>query len=241
MSAKPAKAERARPAGASESSAPLGEAAYRRLRDAIDSGVFRPGDRMRETELSTWLGMSRTPTREAMQRLEARGLLTHAPHRGMVVATLDHQMIAELYTTRETLEAAAAGLAARHASEAEIDALEDLLDQQRQMSANVDWLAKHNRRFHQTLYRAAHNRYLLAALDTLRDSMALLGTSTLQAPGRSDSALEEHAAIVTGIREHDPERAEAAARQHIRAAHRLRLRQHFERLDEAEASASTED
>src|SRR3546814_15481594 len=73
------------------------------------------------------LRMSRTPVREALRRLEADGLLTFAPYRGMVIAELDHQAVMELYQMREVLEGTAAGLAARHASEAEIAVLRDIL------------------------------------------------------------------------------------------------------------------
>src|SRR5690606_34970939 len=85
-------------------------------------------------------------------------------------------------------------------------------------------LAQHNRQFHGALYRAAHNRYLLKTLNVLRDAMALLGSTTLSLTGRSDTARDEHAAIVHAVEARDVEAAESSARAHIRAAQRARIR-----------------
>ena len=93
----------------------LGEYAYERLRTHIREGALPPGTRVREAEVAGQLGISRTPVREALRRLEADGFLTFEPHRGMVVVQLDHQSVMELYAMREALEGTAAGLAAQHA------------------------------------------------------------------------------------------------------------------------------
>ena len=168
--------------------------------------------------------MSRTPVREALRRLEADGLLTFAPYRGMVISELDHQAVMELYQMREVLEGTAAGLAARHASEAEIGILQDLVAADKGSAADPKEVSTHNRQFHGAVYRAAHNRYLLKTLNVLGDAMALLGMTTMSLTGRSDTAREEHAAIVAAISAHDPATAESAARKHIREAQRARLR-----------------
>src|ERR1700722_13582207 len=104
-----------------ESQASLAELAYKRLYKAIEDKVFQPGMRLVEREVAERLNISRTPVREALRRLEADGLVHIAPPRGIVISHLDHQMISELYVTREALEGTAAALAARAASEAEID------------------------------------------------------------------------------------------------------------------------
>lgn len=201
-----------------------GEIAYARLKESIQAGELKPGQRIREIEMADRLKMSRTPVREALRRLEADGLLTFAPYRGMVIAELDHQAVMELYQMREVLEGTAAGLAARHASEAEITVLRDIMASDPGDDAEPHRHAQHNRQFHGALYRAAHNRYLLKTLNVLRDAMALLGSTTLSLTGRSDTAREEHAAIVQAIEAHDVQAAETAARAHIRAAQRARIR-----------------
>lgn len=204
-----------------------GEWTYHRLREAIQAGELKPGERIREIEMAKRLEVSRTPVREALRRLEADGLLTFVPYRGMVIAELDHQAVMELYQMREVLEGTAAGLAARHASEAEITLLRDLIAAD-PGDGDPRALASHNRQFHGSLYRAAHNRYLLKTLNVLSDAMALLGMTTLSLTGRSDTARQEHQEILDAIEARDQPRAEAAARHHIREAQRARLRLMFD-------------
>jgi DNA-binding GntR family transcriptional regulator len=200
-----------------------GDEIYRRLLDAIQSGALSPGTPLRELKLAETLGTSRTPVREALARLEGDSLVVRHPSRGTMIAELDHTMVEELYVMREVLEGTAAALAARRASDGEIVALRQIADRDRQADRDPERLAKNNKLFHQALYRSAHNRYLLKSLSVLRDAMALLGQTTLSLTGRSDTAIEEHVALVTAIERHDPVAAEAEARAHIRAAYRSRL------------------
>lgn len=208
-----------------------GEEAYQKLQEAIQSGALKPGTRLRENELAEWLGSSRTPVREALNRLQTEGLIVQEPRRGMIIAELDHNMVAELYVMREVLEGTAARLAARHASDVEIAMLREIADRDKTLNDDPVKLAKNNRLFHETLYRAAHNRYLLKTLSMLRESMALLGQTTLTVPGRSMTAFEEHDAVVSAIERHDAAAAEDACRSHIRAAYRARMKLMFESLD----------
>jgi DNA-binding GntR family transcriptional regulator len=208
-----------------------GEQAYQKLQAAIQSGALKPGTRLRESELAEWLSSSRTPVREALNRLQTEGMVVQEPRRGMIVAELDHNMVAELYVMREVLEGTAARLAARHASDVEISMLREIADRDKSANGDPVKLAKNNRLFHETLYRAAHNRYLLKTLSMLRESMALLGQTTLSIPGRSAIAFDEHDAVVAAIERHDAAAAEEACRAHIRAAYRARMKLMFEALD----------
>lgn len=210
---------------------PLSERAYRSLLDAIQHGSLKPGERMREVELANSLGISRTPVREALGRLINEGLLVNDPVKGMIIAELDHSEVNELYAMREVLEGTAARFAAQHASEAEISILFELVERDRGVALDQPTnLVANNRLFHDTLYRAAHNRYLVKTLNTLRETMALLGQTTLVTLGRSDKAIDEHLAIVNAIKSRDGAAAELAAREHIRAAHRTRLKLMFDPL-----------
>lgn len=204
---------------------PLGGSAYERIRAAIRDGHLTPGSRITEGELAKWLGVSRTPIREAILRLEQDGLLTYAPRQGLMVAALDYQAVIELYAMREVLEGTAARLAANHASVAEIETLKEMLDIERGLKElDTERAATTNRQFHQILYYAAHNRFLLKALNALSDSMMLLGNTTLALPGRHRTALDEHSEIVSAIEKRDVEAAEQAARAHIREAQRHRVK-----------------
>jgi len=207
-----------------------GEEAYQKMREAIQSGELKPGARLREVELAEWLGSSRTPVREALNRLQTEGLVVQEPRRGMIIAELDHSMVSELYFMREVLEGTAARLAARHASDVEISMLREIADRDKNLTDPVK-LARNNRMFHETLYRAAHNRYLLKTLSLLQESLALLGPTTLAMPGRSNTAYEEHDALVRAIERHDADAAEEMSRAHIRSAHRARMKMMFEQLD----------
>jgi DNA-binding GntR family transcriptional regulator len=200
------------------------EIAYASLRDAIHSGRFRAGDRMREADLAEWLGISRTPIRDALKRLEGDGLVSAAPRRGLVVSQLEQQQVSELYAVRDVMEGLAGRLAAQHASPAEIGAMRDLLERQAHTrSEDFAGLARLNRLFHDVIYRATHNRYLINTLDGFESSLALLPGTTYIAPGRAATALREHGELVDAIEKRDIERAENVARTHVRAAERLRL------------------
>jgi DNA-binding GntR family transcriptional regulator len=196
---------------------------YNSLRDAIWEGRFAHGERLREEEIGRALGVSRTPVREALQRLQQRGLLVIGPGRGLVVAELTRQQVLELYAMREILEGSAARFAARHANPAEIGILYHL---QRELAGAADdaiALIKLNRRFHQTIYEAAHNQYLTQALETLHDSLALLHSTTFRMPSRRRESDDEHLTIVAAIERGDADEAERAARLHIQQAQRTRF------------------
>jgi DNA-binding GntR family transcriptional regulator len=203
------------------------EHAYRRLRDAIKQGQFKSGQRLMEVEVANWLNLSRTPVRDAIRRLEAEGILEHEPHNGLVVARLDRQAVMELYVMREILEGTAARLCARHASDMEVQDLLDLVERERQMKGDHEGLARHNRRFHEAIHRGAHNRYLEKSLIAVNDSMGLLGTPLMLLPHRAQTAADEHARLADAIQRRDPDAAEAAARAHVRAAQRERLKRLF--------------
>jgi DNA-binding GntR family transcriptional regulator len=196
---------------------------YDSLRDAIWEGRIARGERVREEEIARILGVSRTPVREALQRLQRRGLLVTGPGRGLIVAELSKREVIELYAMREILEGSAARFAAQRAMRPEIDILYRL---QRDLADAPDdalVLVKLNRRFHQAIYDAAHNQYLTQTLDTLHDSMALLHSTTFRAPNRRRESDEEHRRIVSAIERHDADAAEAIAREHIRQAQRTRF------------------
>lgn len=227
------KSLRAVPADEETVSRSRGEEAYQKMREAIQSGQLKPGARLREVELAEWLGSSRTPVREALNRLQTEGLVVQEPRRGMIIAELDHSMVSELYFMREVLEGTAARLAARHASDVEISMLREIAERDKNLASEPLKLAKNNRMFHETLYRAAHNRYLLKTLSMLQESLALLGPTTLAMPGRASSAYEEHDALVQAIERHDAQAAEEMSRAHIRSAHRARMKMMFEQMDES--------
>jgi DNA-binding GntR family transcriptional regulator len=201
----------------------LGEYAYRVMREAIRSGKFVPGEHLREADIGRWLDISRTPVREAFHRIVSEGLLTVGPWNGVMVADLNRQQIAELYAVREVLEGTAARLAAQHASPAEVQLLYSIIESESEARHDPEKLVAINAELHQTIYNAAHNRYLLQAITSVVDSLGLLRHSTFVLPGSIEQARREHVDIVRAIKAGDAKRAERVAKLHIQHALGLRL------------------
>lgn len=197
--------------------------AYSMILEAIDIGTFKPGDRLVESDLADRLGMSRTPIREALQRLETQSLLSR-DGRSLIVASLDHNQMAELYVVRAELEGLAARLAARHATAEEVRVLRDMVEEDRAMIDDPPALSRANRRFHKQIHLASHNRFLVQQLDLVHRSMALMATTSLAAEGRGEMALAEHEAIVQAIEARDEVAAYEALKSHISVAFVTRLK-----------------
>lgn len=202
---------------------PVQKDAYSMILEAIDTGIYRPGDRLVESELADRFGVSRTPVREALQRLETQSLLAR-DGRSLIVASLDHNQLSELYAVRAELEGLAARLAARHATAEEISVLKDMVAEDRQLLDNPSALSRANRRFHKQIHLASHNRYLVQQLDLVHRTMALMATTSLAAEGRGADAMAEHAAIVDAIEKRDEQRADDALKRHISQAFVTRLK-----------------
>ena len=168
--------------------------AYALILDSIDTGDFKPGARLVEIDLADKFGVSRTPIREALQKLETQSLLER-DGRSLIVSSLDHNQMAELYVVRAELEGLAAKLAAKHATDEEKRVLQDMVDNDRSLMADPTALARANRRFHKQIHLASHNRYLVQQLDLVHRSMALMATTSLAVDGRGEIALAEHQAL----------------------------------------------
>ena len=205
--------------------------AYTLILEAIDMGIYKPGDRLVESDLAERFGVSRTPIREALQRLETQSLLTR-DGRSLIVASLDHNQLAELYVVRAELEGLAANLAARHATDEEVRVLRDMVEEDRKLLNDPQAMARANRRFHKQIHLSSHNRFLVQQLDLVHRSMALMATTSLAALGRPADALKEHDAIVTAIEARDTTGAGDALKAHISKAFVTRLK-----LDSGEVGA----
>lgn len=198
--------------------------AYSLILEAIDVGVFKPGDRLVESDLAERFGVSRTPIREALQRLETQSLLAR-DGRSLIVSSLDHNQMAELYVVRTELEGLAARLAARHATAEEIRVLGDMVADDHKLVDDPSALSRANRRFHKQIHLASHNRYLVQQLDLVHRSMALMATTSIAVEGRGADTLVEHQAIVDAIASRDEDGAYDALRNHISKAFVTRLKQ----------------
>ncbi|WP_111429731.1 GntR family transcriptional regulator [Rhodobacteraceae bacterium DSL-40] len=206
-----------------DDSGPQADGAYARLLSELREGRLNPGDRLRETELAERLGMSRTPVREAIRQLEADGVVTHVPRQGACIRTLDYAEVMELYEMRSVLEGTAARLAARAASDIEIEELVNMNQQLAKLGSAPEAFIL-NRQFHAALLDAAKNRFLARSIHALQKALMILGPTTLTEPDRAEKAVEEHFGILDAIKARDGAFAETAMRAHIEAAQRVRVR-----------------
>ncbi|MGR3814364.1 MAG: GntR family transcriptional regulator [Cognatishimia activa] len=197
--------------------------AYSLILEAIDHGEYKPGDRLVESDLAERFGVSRTPIREALQRLETQSLLAR-DGRSLIVASLDHNQLSELYLVRTELEGLAARLAARHAAVEEVKVLRDMVEEDKAIVDDPTALSRANRRFHKMIHLASHNRYLVQQLDLVHRTMALMATTSLAVEGRGVVALQEHAAIVEAIANRDEDGAYGALKSHISEAFETRIK-----------------
>lgn len=213
------------------------ERVYRHIREGIRAGVYRPGHRLRETQIAAALDTSRTPVREAIRRLEADRLVEDVPGRGLAVTRLDQERVRELYQFRMAIEGTAAEMAALRATELDVAELSDTLEQMRLAAEDAVQAAHLNRRFHEAIYRAARNSFLSHAIATMSDFMALLPGTTYALPGRASDVTQEHERVLRAIAARDPEEAARAMRAHIQNAAQFRLR--MTAAEELAGAAST--
>ena len=206
--------------------------AYDLILEAIDSHQYKPGDRLVESELAERFGVSRTPVREALQRLETQSLLSR-DGRSLIVASLDHTQMSELYVVRGELEGLAAQLAAKHATAEEVQVLRDMLNEDKALKNDPMALSRANKRFHKQIHLASHNRYLVQQLDLVHRSMALLATTSISAEGRGADTFVEHEKIVAAIEAGDGQAAKDALRDHISPAYKIRLKLDAEAVESA--------
>lgn len=201
----------------------LAELACDEIRRAIREGRIPTGAHLTEVDIASWLGMSRTPVREAMRRLQSEGLLLNQPFRGALVMRLDVEDMRQMFAVRELLEPAAAAACALQATDAEIRALREVLKLEAEVLGKPAALIPLNRQFHDLILEAARNQFLSKAIAAVYALIPLLGDSNLLDGPHARAAHAQHLAILKAIEARDASRAEALAREHVRHSleHRL--------------------
>lgn len=199
---------------------PLRELVFESLREAIISGRLHPGQHLMEIQLAEELGVSRTPVREAIRKLELEGLVVMIPRKGAYVAGLSIKDIADVFEIRRALEGLAARLAAERCTDEELEEMERILMKTAELveEGRVEEIIEWDTRFHEALVKAAHNPRLSQLVANLREQVQRFRNSSLRHPGRLKVALEEHRQIVEAIAERDPDLAQNRAYEHIESA-----------------------
>ncbi len=189
--------------------------------EAIVQGRIAPGETINEVGLSTRLGVSRAPLREAIFRLEAKGLIHRIPHLGARVVDLQPRDLAELFSIREGLEGMAARLAAVAMSDEDLDALEQSLEAHRRQpdvaSGTAYYQAGGDQDFHFRVVSGSNNRRLFRLLcEDMYSLMRIYRFRSSATPGRARRAYKEHQDILAALRRRNADAAEEAMRRHIR-------------------------
>jgi DNA-binding GntR family transcriptional regulator len=194
---------------------------YSLLRDWIIGGTLHPGERVKETTLAAELGVSRTPVRDALRRLEQDRLIVPVPGPAYEVYTPTERDLADLYIARAILEGGAAYAAAeRHPTES-VKAMADILEQMREayMQPEMVLVIDLDMRFHELMVAASDNPVLTELHNHLSTRLSHVRSLSGNISGRRVQVLQQHAAIVEALRSGSAPAAEAAARAHIYSVH----------------------
>lgn len=193
---------------------------YEYIYNAIKTGEIKAGETLTERDLAVKLGVSRTPIREAIRKLEEQGLVTHQPHKGVKVITLSLEKVSQLYDVRELLE----GLAAKNLSQIKtpemIEELKGYVEKAEKEAIlnNIKELSDINSEFHLALAKLSGNVYLEVIMNMLQTQIGLMMSTSLSFSGRPLQNIEEHKKIIEAIQSGDGEFAESTAKYHVRQA-----------------------
>ncbi len=215
---------------------PLREVVCESLREAIRKGVLKPGERLMEIQLSEELGVSRTPVREAIRKLELEGYVVMMPRRGTYVASMSIRDVNEIFEIRTALESLSNGLAAERITDEELEQLQRLIVMigGYVKDGNIDKIVETDIEFHELLYKAARNNRLVGIISNLREQLTRFRTLSMSHPGRLEATLDEHRVIVEAIAQGDVKAAQQAAERHMENSEKT-LMKAMEALQNSEA------
>lgn len=205
---------------------PLREIVCEALRDAIQRGILQPGERLMEVQLAEELGISRTPVREAIRKLEQEGYVIMVPRRGTYVSSMSVRDVKEIFEIRSALESLSTVLAAMRIEPEELEKLRALLTEIEGhiKRKDLDKIVETDIEFHGLLYQVSRNERLVAIISNLKDQLARFRTLSMSYPGRLQETLQEHRAMVEAIANGDLDAARDAAERHMEQAEETLLK-----------------
>jgi len=205
---------------------PLRELVCENIRQAIIDGTLSPGERLMEIQLADEMGVSRTPVREAIRKLELEGFVVMIPRRGTYVADISIKDITEIYEIRISLDVLAAGLAAERITDEELEKLNSYLIEIAKYvpTMDLDKIVELDTAFHDVLYNASRNERLCSIIGNLREQLTGIRGRSMSYPGRLVETMDEHRALLDSIAARDVERAQRAARVHLENAEQTLMR-----------------
>lgn len=196
---------------------PLRDVVFNTLRKAILTGSLKPGERLMEVHLANKLGVSRTPIREAIRKLELEGLVVMIPRRGAEVAQITEKSLNDVLEVRKALDALSVELACERITEEEIAELKTACEEFEQATKGKDAsvIAKADVKLHDIIVQATGNQRLLQLVNNLSEQMYRYRFVYIKDESQHEKLIEEHKEIYESILTRDKERASAAARLHI--------------------------
>ena len=191
---------------------------FQSIREDILSGRYEQNTELKEAAIGAELGVSRTPVREALRQLELEGLVTIIPNRGAYVNMITAKDVQDIYVIRSMLEGLCARWATQSITAEQLDSMEETLclSEYHTSKKNYEKLYELDSLFHEQLYEAGGSRILNHILSDFHDYVKMVRKATISTSSCSVTSTEEHRAIFEAIKEKDPDKAEALAKEHVK-------------------------
>jgi DNA-binding GntR family transcriptional regulator len=186
------------------------------IEEAILSGRLKPRERLIEMDLISQFGVSRTVIREALKRLEAKGLIRTTPYRGAMVADLTLEEIEDIYFIRAKLEKIAAQLVLKHITQKEIQNLKKLSREvERHLRQKTHQMIEMDSEFHRMIFKACRNSYLFDMIDYLRTKAHIVRFNAWSLPHRIEQSIVEHRELIKAIENRNLSQLEKLIVKHL--------------------------
>ncbi len=197
---------------------PLRDVVFETLRQAILRGELKPGERLMEIHLAQKLGVSRTPVREAIRKLELEGLVLMIPRKGAVVAEITVSDLEDVLEVRMALEELAVKKACGQITPKQLEEVKRCSEEFKKalLGGDVSACAQADEEFHDAIYECTGNKRLIQILNNLREQMYRYRMEYLKDKRSYEILVKEHEEIVRGLEEHDESLAVEVTCQHIR-------------------------
>lgn len=196
---------------------PLRDVVFKTLRQAILKGELEPGERLMEIQLAERLGVSRTPIREAIRKLELEGLVLMIPRKGAEVAKISENNLRDVLEVRRSLEELAIDLACQRMTPEELLELtktEELFSQAVR-EGDAMRIAQTDERYHEIIYNSTKNEKLVQILNNLREQMYRYRLEYIKDADKRQILIVEHEHILRALKAHNIAEAKGAVREHI--------------------------
>ena len=196
---------------------PLRDVVFNTLRQAILKGELEPGERLMEIQLAERLGVSRTPIREAIRKLELEGLVLMVPRKGAEVASISEKSLREVLEVRRSLEELAIELACQKITQEQIQELEaaEAVFAEAVQKGDPMTIAESDESYHDVIYQATGNGRLVQILNNLREQMYRYRLEYIKDADKRQILVVEHEHIIRAVKSHNIAEAKRAKREHI--------------------------